>query len=248
MSALALGRLRIVGVDECSARFVRVLLVTMQRMRAESICRKAMMEASHGRHTVCRQHACMTHSSSLSSAVQTRLCRCRVQRGAVTAIGRFLQVLAKDLYGNAVAGALNVGPGEIEASLRGPETLELTPVKREAGCLTLAYTTIKAGSYDLSITHAGRHISGSPWKVRASPGPAVAAMCSVEGLPSSVVSGQPFHFMLQTLDECKNSTVSTNSVTCEVDSPIDGIVPLDVKEVGQGVSQTLSHRDPDGSA
>lgn len=149
---------------------------------------------------------------------------------------RRVQVLAKDLYGNAVAGALNIGPGEIEASLRGPEVIELTPVKREAGCLTLAYTTIKAGTYDLSITHAGRHISGSPWKVRASPGPAVAAMCSVEGLPSSVVSGQPFHFMLQTLDECKNSTVSTNSVTCEVDSPTDGIVPLDVKEVGQGAS------------
>lgn len=145
-------------------------------------------------------------------------------------------MLAKDLYGNAVAGALNVGPGEIEASLRGPEMIELTPVKREAGSLTLAYTTIKAGSYayDLSITHAGRHISGSPWKVRASPGPAVAAMCSVDGLPSSVVSGQSFHFMLQTLDECKNSTVLTNSVTCEVDSPVDGIVPLDVKEVGQG--------------
>lgn len=150
-----------------------------------------------------------------------------------------VQVLAKDLYGNAVAGALNIGPGEIEASLRGPEMIELTPVKREAGCLTLAYTTIKAGTYDLSITHAGRHISGSPWKVRASPGPAVAAMCSVEGLPSSVVSGQAFHFMLQTLDECKNSTVSTNSVTCEVDSPTDGIVPLDVKEVGQGAPFAL---------
>jgi hypothetical protein len=40
-------------------------------------------------------------------------------------------------------------------------------VKAEAGCLTLGYTAMKAGMYDLSITHDGRHISGSPWKVRS---------------------------------------------------------------------------------
>jgi Filamin/ABP280 repeat len=78
-----------------------------------------------------------------------------------------MQVLAKDLYGNPVIGALNVGPGEIEAMLRGPDTIDLTPVKTEAGCLTLGYTAMKAGMYDLSITHDGRHISGSPWKVRS---------------------------------------------------------------------------------
>ena len=77
-----------------------------------------------------------------------------------------MQVLAKDLFGNPVVGALNVGPGEIEALLRGPESISLTPVKAEAGCLTLGYTVMKAGLYDLSITHDGRHINGSPWKVR----------------------------------------------------------------------------------
>ena len=86
-----------------------------------------------------------------------------------------LQVLAKDLFGNPVIGALNVGPGEIEAILRGPETISLTPVKAEAGCLTLGYTVMKAGMYDLSITHDGRHINGSPWKVR----------CPVRAEPSS---------------------------------------------------------------
>jgi hypothetical protein len=145
-----------------------------------------------------------------------------------------VQVLAKDMYGNPVVNALSVGPGEIEAVLRGPDTLDIVPVKAEAGCLTLGYTVMKAGTYDLSITHDGRHISGSPWKVRANPGPAVASMCSVEGLPSSVVAGHPFHFVLQTLDECKNATTSTNSVTCEVDSPADGIVPLEVSELGNG--------------
>jgi hypothetical protein len=72
-------------------------------------------------------------------------------------------------------------------------------------------------------------------QVRASPGPAVASMCTVEGLPSSVIAGHPFQFALQTLDECKNATTSTNSVTCEVDSPADGIVPLEVQELGNGV-------------
>ena len=71
-------------------------------------------------------------------------------------------------------------------------------------------------------------------QVRASPGPAVASMCTVEGLPSSVIAGHPFQFSLQTLDECKNNTTSTNSVTCEVDSPADGIVPLEVQELGNG--------------
>jgi hypothetical protein len=60
-------------------------------------------------------------------------------------------------------------------------------------------------------------------------------MCTVEGLPSSVIAGHPFQFALQTLDECKNATTSTNSVTCEVDSPADGIVPLEVQELGNGV-------------
>ena len=85
-----------------------------------------------------------------------------------------LQVLAKDLFGNPVIGAMNVGPGEIEAILRGPETIDLTPVKAEAGCLTLGYTVMKAWLYDLSITHDGRHINGSPWKVRT---PLHAAPC-----------------------------------------------------------------------
>ena len=145
-----------------------------------------------------------------------------------------IQILAKDLYGNAVGEALKLGAGEVEAVLRGPELIELVPTKSEAGCMTLQYTCMKAGAYDLSLTHAGRHLAGSPWKVRSMPGPAVAAMCSVEGLPSSVVAGQSFSFSLQTLDECKNATVTTNAVTCEVDSPADGTVPLMVTEQGNG--------------
>ena len=78
-------------------------------------------------------------------------------------------------------------------------------------------------------------------QVRASPGPAVASMCTVEGLPSSVIAGHPFQFSLQTLDECKNNTTSTNSVTCEVDSPADGIVPLEVQELGNGALFSLSN-------
>ena len=153
-----------------------------------------------------------------------------------------VQILAKDLFGNPVVEALKLGAGEIEAVLRGPDTVELQPTKIEAGCMTLQYTCMKAGLYDLSLTHAGRHLAGSPWKVRSMPGPAVAAMCSVEGLPSSVVAGQTFSFSLQTLDECKNATVTTNSVTCEVDSPADGTVPLMVAEQGQGAQP--SHRCP----
>ena len=148
-----------------------------------------------------------------------------------------VQILAKDLYGNPVVDALRMGPGEIEAVLRGPDTIELTPSKIEAGCMTLQYTAMRAGTYDLSLTHAGRHLAGSPWKVRAMPGPAVAAMCTVEGLPSSVVAGQTFAFSLQTLDECKNATVTTNSVTCEVDSPADGTVPLMVTEQANGAPE-----------
>jgi hypothetical protein len=164
-----------------------------------------------------------------TTATGSGLTECIARRPAM------IQVLAKDLYGNAVLEALKMGPGGIEAQLRGPEPVDLQPVKLEAGCMTLSYTVIKAGPYDLSITHDGRHIAGSPWKVRAMPGSAVAAMCSVEGLPSSVVAGQRFQFSLQTLDECGNATVSTNSVTCEVDSPVDGIVPLEVAEIGKGM-------------
>ena len=168
-----------------------------------------------------------------TNATGTGLSEC-VARRATT-----VQILAKDLYGNPVGEALKMGAGEIEAVLRGPETVELTPTKIEAGCMTLQYTCMKAGMYDLSLTHAGRHLAGSPWKVRSMPGPAVAAMCSVEGLPSSVVAGQTFSFSLQTLDECKNATVTTNSVTCEVDSPADGTVPLMVAEQGQGELMVL---------
>lgn len=166
-------------------------------------------------------------------ATGTGLSECVARRAAT------VQILAKDLYGNPVSEALRMGPGEVEAVLRGPETIQLVPTKSEAGCMTLLYTAMRAGTYDLSLTHAGRHLAGSPWKVRAMPGPAVAAMCSVEGLPSSVVAGQQFSFMLQTLDECKNATITTNSVTCEVDSPADGIVPLMVTEVGNGLMLCL---------
>ena len=169
-----------------------------------------------------------------TNATGTGLSEC-VARRATT-----VQILAKDLYGNPVVEQLKMGAGEIEAVLRGPETIELAPTKVEAGCLTLQYTCMKAGVYDLSLTHAGWHLAGSPWKVRAMPGPAVAAMCSVEGLPSSVVAGQTFSFSLQTLDECKNATVTTNSVTCEVDSPTDGTVPLMVSEQGQGAFRAAS--------
>ena len=151
-----------------------------------------------------------------TNATGTGLSECVARRATS------VQILAKDLFGNPVVEALKLGAGEIEAVLRGPETVELQPTKIEAGCMTLQYTCMKAGLYDLSLTHAGRHLAGSPWKVRSMPGPAVAAMCSVEGLPSSVVAGQAFSFSLQTLDECKNATVTTNSVTCEVDSPADG--------------------------
>jgi hypothetical protein len=165
-----------------------------------------------------------------TNASGTGLSEC-VARRATT-----VQILAKDLYGNPVVEQLKMGAGEIEAVLRGPETIELVPTKIEAGCMTLQYTCMKAGLYDLSLTHAGRHLAGSPWKVRSMPGPAVAAMCHVEGLPSSVIAGQTFSFSLQTLDECKNATVTTNSVTCEVDSPADGTVPLMVAEQGQGTT------------
>lgn len=100
----------------------------------------------------------------------------------------------------------------------------------------------QAGEYDLSITHAARHIAGSPWRVRAMPGAAVAALCTVEGLPSSVVAGTTFEFTLATVDECRNATVSTNSVTAEVDSPLDGVVPLVVTEGGPGVHGCLARR------
>lgn len=54
-----------------------------------------------------------------------------------------VQILARDLFGNSIAEELCLGPGEIEAVLRGPETVELVPVKREAGCMTLTYTVTK---------------------------------------------------------------------------------------------------------
>ena len=146
-----------------------------------------------------------------------------------------IQVLARDLFGNTVKDALKIGPGDMEAVLRGPETIELTPIKVEAGCVTLNYVCTKTGAYDLSVTHMGHHIAGSPWKVAVMPGPAIAAMCSLRGLPSSIVAGVPFTFTLHTVDECKNPTISTNTVTAEVDSPSDGIVPLSVTEDGQGV-------------
>lgn len=127
-----------------------------------------------------------------------------------------------------------VSTGEIEAVLRGPETIELKADKSEAGCASLSYTCTKTGPYDLSITHGGRHIAGSPWKVSAFPGPAIASMCSVQGLPASVVAGAPFSFSLHTVDECGNPTVSTNTVTAELDSPADGVVPLLVSEGTDG--------------
>jgi len=114
-------------------------------------------------------------------------------------------IQARDLYGNN----RDSGGDVFEVVLQGPELVEGTVVDDNNGSYTVHCSARIAGLYELTVSHEGYHIMGSPFKTIVTPSETCAIECMATGLGlSGGITGVPAEFFIQSVDKFGNKRTS----------------------------------------